>query len=498
MSRRFLAPFVLVAWALTPSGAAAQADAADSAWLRGDRASAQRLYAGRLGSDSTDATALYRLAMLAGWQGRRSEGIALLDRLLLLWPADNDARLARARMLSAMGRQGEAEATVDTVLRMEPASIGGLQLRARFVAFEGDFIESERLWRAVLGAEPGNVETRVGLSQVLRWQGRVDAAAGILEPARDRDDPDLRDELDRVHDLTQPRAGSRAVYEEDNDGNAISTLALHAATRAAPGTDLRADAWLRSASLGEARAISTRGGTLTLVTRFEPGWTAQAGAGVSTVDGADLDATVGWSLAVGSPRRHRWAATISASRVAHDYTAPMAVNGIRADLVELAVSGRPARDWTVDAAASTGRFLSRRSGVGNGRVAAHVAVAHAVTGAWTLGFQTRGFGFEKDAEDGYFDPDLYGLAALELRWHRDAPHWAATATAVPGLQQVGTQGTPGGAFQAEAALDLIARPGRSVGIRAVWANTGVQQLSMRPAGSYRYASIGLDIRWRFR
>jgi hypothetical protein len=85
-----------------------------------------------------------------------------------------------------------------------------------------------------------------------------------------------------------------------------------------------------------------------------------------------------------------------------------------------------------------------------------------------------------------------------VQYGREARHWSARAALAPGLQQIGRDGSPGGALHATAGIEVAASPGRSLGLGLVWANTGAQQLSARPTGSYRYASINLDFRWRFR
>jgi tetratricopeptide (TPR) repeat protein len=491
-----LALVALSAWAGPLAG---QSAAADSAWARGDRVAAERLYRARLAADSSDATALFRLALLRGWAGQRRQSLELLDRLLERRPDDIDARLARARMLSALGRHREAEAAADSILRMAPGDIGGLQLRARLIALAGDLIESERLWRQVLERDPGNAETRAGLSQVLRRQGRLAAAAAVLAPVRDRAvwDGDVRDELDRVLQFTALRAGSRVVIEDDSDGNGIASVTLHTAVPVKSGTELRGDVYLRDARLGGVRAAA-QGGAVTLRLQSGGGWTVSAGAGVSTTDRADLGAAATGSVTVASPGRHRWTVAVAASRQAHDYTAPMAVNGILGRELGVAINGRPSRGWTVESAAAFGDFESRRSLTRNRRFAGRLALGHPLSNAFSTALQASGFGFRRDVDDGYFDPDFYGVAAIEVQYRRETPRSIATLALAPGLQQVGTGNAPGGAFHAEAGLELLSRPGRSVGIEAVWANTGAQLLSARPAGSYRYASIRLEIRWRFR
>ncbi|MGD8277842.1 MAG: tetratricopeptide repeat protein [Gemmatimonadota bacterium] len=502
MRGRALVPWIALAIALAVHApVAAQGSAADSAWGRGDRARAEQLYRARLAADSADGTALFRLALLAGWQGRRHESIALLDRLLAHWPRDNDARAARARMLVALGRFDEAVATVDTILELNPADLGGLQLRARFTGFEGDLIESERLWRDVLDREPGNVETRIGLASLLRQQGRADSAEAVLATVRGSatSNTDLREELDRIAAVVGPRIRSRVISEGDSDDNRVATFTLQAILPAAPRFRLNADTWLRAARLGPATGdVTARAGALSARMLVEPGWTFQAGAGVATTDRTDIGAATTWLVSAGTPRQHRWSATITGSRDAFYYTAPMAANGITAEQVQVGVGGRAARRWSVEASAALGRFESARSGVRNRRAAGRASLTRTLPAGVSLSLQASGFGFARDVNDGYFDPDLYGIAAVEVQYRRAFRHASLLVALAPGLQQIGSDGSPGGALHATATFEIVKSPGRSAGFGLVWANTGAQQLSARPAGAYRYASIGLDFRWRFR
>jgi hypothetical protein len=237
---------------------------------------------------------------------------------------------------------------------------------------------------------------------------------------------------------------------------------------------------------------------MTVRTEWEPGWTLQAGAGVATTDRTDIGSAATWMLAAGTPRRRRWSGTLSGSREAYYYTAPMAANGITVEQVEMAVGGRVAREWAVEVVASLGTFESARSGVRNRRTGGRVALTRPLSSVLGLSLQASGFGFRNDVNDGYFDPDLYGVAAVEVQYRRETRHWSALAAVAPGLQQAGRDGSPGGALRATAGIEVAASPGRSLGLNLIWANTAAQQLSVRPTGSYRYASIDLDFRWRFR
>lgn len=124
---------------LVPAGGlSAQArTAADSAFSRGDRPVARRLYLERLKREPDDATALFRLALLSNRDGRYRESVGWLDLLLRIQPEDREAKVARARAMAALGDVHGAVAIIDSVLAAWPADVGALQAKARFTAWDG-------------------------------------------------------------------------------------------------------------------------------------------------------------------------------------------------------------------------------------------------------------------------------------------------------------------------------------------------------------------------
>jgi tetratricopeptide (TPR) repeat protein len=485
----------------TPVALAAQGSAADSAFARGDRALATRLFEARLAADSTDTVALLRLATLAGWNGDHPTSLALYDRLLRRAPGDRDVQVARARTLAALGRFHEGMAIVDSLYDAHPDDITVLQGRARFSAWTGDLIASERLLRTAFAMDSTNTDTRAQLAQTLRWQGRVMQAWDVIRPAHLAGSPDqeVHDQHDLVAQSIQPHARSIMSYEDDSDGNAVTSLVISAGWRAARRLDVRADAWLRDASLDAATAgATTRGAAAAFTLLFEPGWSLAASVGASASDDriTGTRALPTFGIALGTPRRQRAVVALSATRSAFDYTLPQVRNDVVADEVAATLDVRASRDWTFASAAGWTQFDVRSTGQGNRRIALSAQARRRLPDPFSLLVGFRTFGFNEDINGGYFDPDFYGVIDVTLAGLREGRHWTIEGELAPGVQRIGSDGEPSAALRGWTGVSYSVRPGRRIGLRATYANAGLQQLAGAGAG-YTYLSVLLTLAWWF-
>ena len=484
-----------------PVAIAAQGSVADSAFARGEHDIARRLFAARLAADSTDTMALLRLATIAGWNGRHETGLAIYDRLLRLAPDDRDVQVARARTLAALGRFDQGMAIVDSLYRAHPGDVSVLQGRARFAGWTGDLITGERLLRAALAMDGANTDTRVQLAQTLGWQGRAVAAWDIIRPAHLAGSPDqeVHDQHDRVARIVRPHARSLFGYEDDSDGNAITSLVMSTGWRAARALDVQADAWLRDAALDAAAASATaRGATATITLHLEPGWSiaARLGASASGDRITDSAARPTFGITLGTPRRRRTMVSLSARRSAFDFTAPQVRNDIVTDEIAATLDVRAGRDWTFASAAGWTQFDVRSTGQSNRRIALSAQARRRLPEPFALAFGLRSFGFDVDVDGGYFDPDLYGVLDVTLTGLREGSHWTFEGELAPGIQQIGSNGKVAAALRAWTALSYAVRPGRRIGLRTTYANAGLQQLSGAGSG-YTYVSVLLDLAWWF-
>jgi len=203
---------VLALMVLFPCQSAAQTTA-DEAWTAGDHATAERLYLERLAADSTDQTALHRLALIHGWSERYDSAILYFDRLLQIQPLSPAAEIDRARILGWSRRYDEALASLESLVERAPDNLEALRLRAQIAGWAGELDEAITTYHRILelvpgdadvnrnrartltwasrhdealtiyedllAEDPGNTETLLGMAQILAWSGRLDSAASI-------------------------------------------------------------------------------------------------------------------------------------------------------------------------------------------------------------------------------------------------------------------------------------------------------------------------------
>lgn len=577
--------------------------AADSAWSRGDRAVAERLYGALLAVDSSNAVALQRLGLLRAWKGRYEESLALLDRLVQLEPENLDARVDRARVLAWSGHTDAALTAVNEVLERDPTAVSALRARAQFeswtgsyqqalstydrilqitpedvtarydrarvlawssrfgaaqavydsllavdphnrsallglaqvltwsnapdsaasvyrhllnlnqrdgdalrglarvTAMVGDLAEGEGIWREAVADAPGDAAAQVGLAQTLRWEGRNAAALEVLRAtlAADPTNPEARTLLASVEFALSPRVAPRYSYESDSDGNRIATTVFYGLWHPAPRLELRADGYLRRARMVNT-ALGTRqaqGGTVGASLQLEPGWTVQAAAGASGSDapGSHAEGTVRATLS--SPARYRAGGTISAVHTAYDATAALMIRQVVTDEVSLSAYTTPAPGWTVTVSGSAGVYRGGVSGLKNQRYGGRIALTRRFSTPLTVGLSTRAFSFENDLNDGYFDPNFYGVGELTARWAVQRSHWGLDLDLAPGVQKVGNAGDASGSFRVNGGLNLRLAPGRQLHFGAAYANAGLERLSSAVGSQYRYHAFTLSALWTF-
>jgi len=519
------------ALALFLAAAARAQNPADAAWARGDLEAARRLYAERLTADSSDVRALHRMGLLLSWDGRYAEGIALLDRLLLVAPENGDARVDRARVLAWAGRFGESIAGYEEALRRAPGERQALlglaqtmawmdrldsaraiygrllaavptdlearQGQARVTAWDGRLIAAEAEWRAALKLDPANAASLVGLAQTLRWQGRPDAAREALAriPAERRTGRDYQEEL-RQLDVALGTSGAPSVaHETDSDDNHITTLSLRARRSLRPRLQAGGDFYLRTATSRAAIAGSRQAWGVMGTGRylFEPGWVVSAGLGVSGADGAASTTEPALLLGASTPARYRLGGSLTLLRAAFDATALIIERGVTMTERSLGLRFSPAARWNLDGSASWTTFEGTES---NRRIAGYFAATRTFAPAWAAVASVRSLAFAKNLQDGYFDPDFYFQSELTARWRPVRGRWDVSAEVAPGFQQVGRGAA------AQATIRLAARgtwepvPGRQVGAAALYTNAGLQSFATGAAG-YRYVTLAISGSWAF-
>jgi tetratricopeptide (TPR) repeat protein len=523
--------FALAALALLLAAAARAQNPADAAWARGDMDTARRLYAERLAADSSDVRALHRMGLLLSWDGRYAAGIALLDRLLLAAPQNGDARVDRARVLAWaqrfdesiagyvealrrasgdrqallglaqtlawMDRLDSARAIYARVLAANPTDLEARQGAARVLGWDGRLVAAEAQWRAALELDTTNAASLAGLSQTLRWQGRLAAAREVLAriPAEGRTARDYREERRQVDAALRTTGAPAVTYEMDSDGNRIATLSLRARRALRPRLQASGDFYLRTASYhaafpGSRQAWGVMGTGRYL---FEPGWVVGAGLGVSGADGAGSANEPALLLSASTPARYRVGGSLTLLRTAFDATALIIERGVTMTERSLGLRFSPAPRWNLDGSASWTTFYGTES---NRRIAGYLSGTRTLAPAWAAVASVRSFGYAKNLQDGYFDPDFFLLSELTVRWRPMRGRWEVSTEVAPGIQQVGRGG------ESQATIRVAARGtwepalGRQVGASAVYTNAGLQSFATGQSG-YRYVALTLSGSWAF-
>jgi len=441
-------------------------------------------------------------ARVFSWASRFDAAEAVYDSLLRADPTDREARLGLAQVLGWASRLDSAEAVYRTILALEPADVEAQRGLASVAAWKGDLIEAERRWRAVLVRHPNDAAALVGLSQTLRWQGRDAAALSAARRAVQAapTDRDARAELGWARLAVQPRSSSGVTYESDSDGNRIVTANAGGGWRPIPRLEVRGDAYLRRAryegvGIPEGEAY---GAALSLWTQLEPGWALSGSFGGSSSDAPNAETRPSWRAAVSSPGRYAVSGTLQYQRQPLDATALLIEREVETEEVSLSAQVVPGAGFAVSVGGGWTQFRGGISGDTNERLAGSLAVTRRFARFFTVGLAGRTFGFERDLNDGYFDPDFYGVAEALGRFGREWRHWSLNAEVAPGVQQVGDDGEPTASLRGAGGLYYLFGPGRRVGLHAGYANAGLSRLSPTEGGEgYRYYAVGVNANWTF-
>ena len=276
------------------------------------------------------------------------------------------------------------------------------------------------------------------------------------------------------------------IFETDSDGNEITTVQLRARWNPRPRIGVRLDSYLRHARQeGPAPERTAQGVTASLTTYLAPGWVGSGGVGVSGSDAPAEGATPNVFASVSTPRRYSIGASLAYAYGPFDATALLIERGVTLGEISLAARAEPSAGWTLSLGLALGSLTGTES---NTRTVFKVAVTRLLAPLWTLGGRLKAFGYERDVNDGYFDPDLYWLLELPLRWRRQLQRFAIVAEIAPGLQQVGSDGSAKAALLAYSRVGYTLAPGRELGIGLTYSHSGASAFAT-DAADYRYFSI---------
>ncbi len=163
-------------------------------------------------------------------------------------------------------------------------------------------------------------------------------------------------------------------------------------------------------------------------------------------------------------------------------------------MTETSLTGRwqPASAWRFDANAGYAVFDGSER---NSRTDGALSLSRTLGAGFTFGVAGRAFAYEKDLQDGDFDPDFYGIGELTSRWLGRAGDWSLLLELAPGIQQVSRDGDPSATVRTSARVSYDVAPGRELALSGGYSSTGLQSFSTGD-GDYRYRALILSAGWR--
>jgi tetratricopeptide (TPR) repeat protein len=193
----------------------------------------------------------FRLAQLRRKGGDAGAALPLLDRALILDPADAAIHTELGLAFSDLGRLDEAEAPMRAAIRRAPGHMAFRFNLAMLLSRLRRWPEAEDLLRSVLRREPFSGGVLRNLAQVLVEQKRFDEACELVEPALVwlPDDAGLRQVLFNAHSGARRFDAATVVgraWTEEQPGcaEAWSMLARGLAAQLDPAADAASErAW---------------------------------------------------------------------------------------------------------------------------------------------------------------------------------------------------------------------------------------------------------------
>lgn len=480
---------------------AAQLPDAEAAFAKGDYPAARASYERVLATDSLNRRALYRLAILDGWDGKLAVSLTRLATLRRLDPRDGDVMVTQAQILAWAGQTTAAAALYDSVLARSPDRSDALAGRARAIAWAGDLDRAEDLWREALERHPDDAELLIGLAQTLFWKGQPGLAEAYAARARALapEDRAVRDLERVVRAALRPQVATSVDGATDSDNNHF--IAQDANVTGSLGVAVRSTlrvGW-RHATLTDSAGDVVSSGTSYgadgyAIAALGQGATLRAGLGVRRVAPAGQSARMPLTAQFGlgfHPGRYT-AAGLGYSRTPFDETVGLMQQNLTIDAIDWSVDAFPRAGWSLSAGGG-GAWLSD----GNARYSAVGAVLGRVAKGLQLGPFARVMGYREPKTGFYFTPLRFsvieGRAVYE--WQRN--RWGLRADGGFGSQQVQGFDKPA-PHQPEwhGGISLSRGWGadNEIALVASITNSAAAATTSVATGAFRYRTIGLRFR----
>ncbi|HET7710922.1 MAG TPA: tetratricopeptide repeat protein [Thermoanaerobaculia bacterium] len=176
-----------------PAGSSSTA-AADTAKANGDHDAAIKLYDEVLAREPNNVHALVQSALLLSWKGQHAEAVNRYDRALAIDPNNAMARLERAKVLSWNRQFPDALKAFREVVGSDPNNAEAQMGVARVLSWSGDLLAARAEYLRILERNPGDTEALVGVAQTYAWSGNPTTAREWYQKALDVK-PDLREAI---------------------------------------------------------------------------------------------------------------------------------------------------------------------------------------------------------------------------------------------------------------------------------------------------------------
>ncbi|MBZ0221074.1 MAG: hypothetical protein K8I01_11660 [Candidatus Methylomirabilis sp.] len=340
-----------------------------------------------------------RMAVIMSWGGDLQGAINELSILREEEPS-TEVLKPLARVLSWAERLEEAASGIDAALALAPGDRESLVIKGNILRWQGRFQEAISAYEEVLaGGE--DFDARVGLSYALLGSGKMKAAAESvkgLKPGYEAQEKELESLKRALRGAAAPGFDAVSSYYGDSDSNRVSRYAL---VYSFPVFSHRAALGLRSArARDDFRRNDAEASHLSVTGRLFEALTAGAGAGVVSMGGSRF--LTGHISASG--KLNGWDISASVSKDALTDTALLIENRIRLADYSAAAS-RAYGKASLNGAVSLRRYSDDNSAVdlsitpmyalrpGNPRI--------------DIGYRLRYLDFDRQAANGYFDPDWF-------------------------------------------------------------------------------------------
>ncbi len=505
---------------LLPAAAAAQSPAGDSAWARGDYPAARAAYEASLHDNPGYVRALYRLGILAAWDGKLDSALALLrdaremepdepdvrfqqatvlswkgkygtsliqwDSLLQQHPDRRDAAHGRARTLAWAGRMKEADQAYAQLYRGDATDLDALAGRAQVAAWRGDLSRAVQYYQDVLKENPEHVGALVGLAQVRQWQGRPAEAESYVSKALAVAPAD-RTALEAqraIRALRRPRLDLTIGWSHDSDRNTLWWQEAGTSLIVANGLRAFASAGIAEASDPARNGTRLSGETGLTLDRGQVSLTGALGARRLSSDGAASRGLATWRASSRLRLAPGAGIGLGYSHYSFDETALLLGRDLNVDELSFDADAEPRPGLSVGGGVGTA-WLSDD----NQRRWALLGITQRVAGLFTIGAFGRVLSYDQRGA-GYFAPDRFTVGEVRGSYTYGLRQWALRLSGGLGAQQVGK----GSSSQTEWHTEARASRRWSVDNEVALSGGISNSAESSTTGAFRYYTAALTVR----